>query len=362
MKKIRVGIIGAGGILDAHGPAFQANSDLCDVVAISEIRADAAVLDRIHKFFDKEISVYSDYREMLKRSDIDAVDIILPHNLHMPVTVEAANSGKHVLVEKVMARNIYECDRMIEACDRNGVSLVVCHDRRYNSEWAVLKDIIAAGHLGDIFYFKLEHNQNVIFPENTWVRTREGIGGGAIMSCLTHQIDALRWYGGEISSVICMSKTIPERMEGECIGVVTVRMASEAIAHLSINWWTTSNRSENGLWYELTHICGTKGEAYYMSGKGTFLKIHKASDSALFEYNLGQTEEGFIKVEPKSKMTGHENAIGQWLRYLRGEEANILTFGRDSRATVEVAEAAYRSERSGCTVKLPILPEPWKNK
>ena len=105
-----------------------------------------------------------------------------------------------------------------------------------------LKEIVDSGVLGEIFFWKLDHNQDVIFPEGSWVRTKDGIGGGAIMSCLTHQIDALRWYGGEVESVTCMTKVLPQRMEGELLGVMAAKMASGALAELSINWWTRSHR------------------------------------------------------------------------------------------------------------------------
>lgn len=86
------------------------------------------------------------------------------------------------------------------------------------------------------------------------------------MSCLTHQIDALRWYGGEIDKVECMTKIVPSRMEGETIGVVTAKMKSGALALLSINWHTQSHSwggdVKNGLWYEFNHVTGTKGEAH----------------------------------------------------------------------------------------------------
>jgi len=359
MGKVKVGILGGGGILDAHGPAFAANSEICEIVAVAKPRLDEQSVARIHRLLGPHVGLYTDYRELIEKADVEAVDIVLPHDLHLPATVAAAQAGMHVLTEKVMARNVYECDQMIEACSKANVTLTVCHDRRYSDEWGSIKDIVDSGRLGEVFYFKLEHNQNVIFPEDAWVRFRDGIGGGAIMSCLTHQIDALRWFGGEVDSVNCMSKVMPERMQGECLGAVLARMASGAIAQLSINWWTTSNRSKNGLWYELIHICGTEGEVYFMTEKGTYLKIHDASDRSLFEYSLGQTDRGFEKVEVEDPRPGHTRCITEWLKLIRGEEAHILTPGTDSRLTVEVAEAAYRAEESGQTVKLPIEPRPW---
>ena len=359
MNKIRIGVLGSGTILDAHAPALMANNEFCEVVTIATKQDDEKSIKRIHNKLGKEVEIVDDYKQILERENIDAVDIILPHHLHKPAVVTAARAGKQILVEKVMARNIYECDDMIKACKDSGVSLVVGHDRRYYPEWAALKKIVDSGKLGDILFFKLEHNQNVIFPKNSWVYKKNSLGGGAIMSCLTHQIDALRWFGGEVATVAAMSKSVPERMEGECIGTITAKMKSDALAQLSINWYTTSNRTKNGLWYELIHICGTEGEAYFMTDKGAFYKIHDESDKRIFEYELGQTKKSFEKVEVDSSKTAHETMITEWIKHLRGEDADILTFGTDSRKTVEVAEAAYRSIEEQSFINLPIKPKPW---
>jgi predicted dehydrogenase len=80
------------------------------------------------------VTIVPDYQEVLADDRIDGVDIILPHYLHMQATIDAAKAGKQVLTEKVMARNVWECDRMIEACEQAGVTLTVCHDRRYHGQ------------------------------------------------------------------------------------------------------------------------------------------------------------------------------------------------------------------------------------
>ncbi|MBP1991017.1 Gfo/Idh/MocA family protein [Paenibacillus eucommiae] len=354
-KKLKIGILGGGGILGAHAPGYTRLTDICEVIVAE---TDVSRHDSIRKLLGDEVEIVGDYTEVLANKDVDAVDIILPHHLHVTAAIAAAEAGKHVLTEKVMARNVYECDQMIEACSKAGVSLTVCHDRRYNTDWQALKHIVDSGELGEILFWKLEHNQNVVFPEKSWVRYKDKLGGGAIMSCLTHQIDSLRWYGGEIDSVTSMSKVEESRMEGESIGAIIARMQSGALALLSINWYTQSHQAPDGLWYEFNHVTGTKGEAYFMSGKGTYVKIHD-SQSKLFEYDM-KGEGGFVKVEPQDDLTGHQRCIDEWVKSLRGEAANIVTSGTDSRKTVEVAEAAYRSEESGMVVKLPIAPLPWR--
>ena len=152
MKKIRIGVMGSGTILDAHAPALMANNEFCEVVMIATKQDDKKSIDRIRDKLGKDIEIVDDYKDILIREDIDAVDIILPHNLHKPAVIAAAKAGKQILVEKVMARNIYECDEMIKACDEAGVSLVVGHDRRYYPEWSALKKIVESGQLGEILF------------------------------------------------------------------------------------------------------------------------------------------------------------------------------------------------------------------
>ena len=358
-KTIRVGILGCGGIFNAHATPLKTFQDekLCKVVAVAESNPERrkVILER----FGPDTLIFSDYREVLALPEIEAVDILLPHHLHMPATIAAAEAGKHILVEKVMARNVYECDQMIAACEKAGVSLTICHDRRYHGEWQALKEIVDSGVLGEIFFWKMDHNQDVTFSENTWMYSRDSLGGGAIMSCLTHQIDALRWYGGEVESVTCMSTTRPERMEGEFAGVVLAKMKSGALAELSINWWTRSNKGDNSLWYEMVQVCGSRGEAYRMNGRGTFIKLHEANDEEIGRYGNAVLE-NFVPVEAGS-WGGHHGCIREWLGSLRGESAGIVTSGRECRGTVEVAEAAYLSEASGEVVKLPIPARAWRS-
>ncbi len=370
-RKLRLAIMGGGGILDQHAPGFERMADSCEVVAIAE--PDRSRHDRVRKLLNNpDIKIYENYKDLYELDNIDAVDIILPHHLHMDATIEAAKRGWHVLTEKVMARNSWECERMIEACDKAGVQLVVCHDRRYAGHWVALKKVIESGVLGRILFWKLEHNQDVIFPPNAWVRHKDMIGGGAIMSCLTHQIDALRWMGGEINQVNCMTVTEPSRMEGECIGLVGAKLDSGALAQLSINWYTQSNGSPGyPLWYEFIHVTGTEGEAYFMAGyeNGTFVKPRtpREKDESYSDGDVSFTfkagEQGFFKVEHKHIASGHIKCIEEFVKACRGEEATILTAGSDTIKTVEVAEAAYIAEANNTNVSLPLEKKlPWEER
>jgi predicted dehydrogenase len=352
---LNIGIIGAGNIAKAHAQAFSALRDLCTVVAVAEPNTER--VEAIHGMFGRAVRIVGDYRELLADPEIDAVDILLPHDLHAPATCAAAQAGKHVLVEKVMARTTAECDQMLAACEKAKVTLTVCHDRRYDAGWEAIKNLIVGGALGEIFFYKLTHNQNVAVPSGRWVRSRERLGGGAIMSCLTHQIDGLRWFGGEIAAVTCMTQTIPARMEGETCGVVLARMQSGALAELSINWWTNVGTAAHGLYYELIQVCGTRGEAFWkrmMYDDGvTMVRLYDtATPAAIAQYGSAALEEFVPIAAPTSG--GHAGCLREWVKLLRGEPADVRTSGRECRQTVAVAEAAYRSEQTGRTVAIRV--------
>ncbi|MDF2717864.1 MAG: hypothetical protein K0R28_4789 [Paenibacillus sp.] len=89
-----------------------------------------------------------------------------------------------------------------------------------------------------------------------------------------------------------------------------------------------------------------------MSGKGTFVKLH-GGKSEYFEYDM-RAKEGFKKVETNKQISGHQSCIDEWVKQLLGEQARVVTDGTESRKTVEVAEAAYRSEQQGKVVSLPL--------
>lgn len=364
-RKLRVVIMGGGGILCRHAPGFLQAADYCEVVAVAE--SDESRHNRIRELLaNPDIAIYKDYNELYKLDNIDAVDIILPHYLHMDAAVRAAEKGWHVLVEKVMARNTWECEQMIAACKKAGVTLTVCHDRRYAGDWVALKRVIETGVLGNILFWKLEHNQDVIFPEGSWVREPDMLGGGAIMSCLTHQIDALRWMGGELDEVSCMTVVEPSRMKGECIGAINAKMKSGSLATLSINWHTQSNDApKNPLWYEFVYVCGTDGEAYFMSGKGTFVKPRTPKPEAVeyraegLNFVFEKGDAGFVSVNHAYENNGHIKCIQEFVKAASGETAEILTDGADSVKTVEVAEAAYISNMQKTTVALPVPRVPW---
>src|SRR5579864_5457516 len=138
MDRVRIGLIGAGGISRAHIPGYLQCQNRAVVTSIADVQANAAWAARDQLGSGE---VYSDWRDLLDRAAVDAVDICLPHDLHAPVAIAAAEAGKHILVEKPIARTLGEADDMIAAADRMKVKLMVCHDRRYHPAFARMKEL-----------------------------------------------------------------------------------------------------------------------------------------------------------------------------------------------------------------------------
>ncbi len=143
MKKLNFAIIGVGNIAGIHAAAIRGTPDaeLVAVATRNPERGKASVAEHGG-------TCYSDYREVLKQPDVDVIALCTPHDLHAPMTIEAAAAGKHVLCEKPMARTVAECDEMIAACELTGVTLGVVFQGRFEPLSKRLKADVEAGRLG----------------------------------------------------------------------------------------------------------------------------------------------------------------------------------------------------------------------
>ena len=145
MKQLRWGLIGCGDIAQKRiAPALR-ESATCELVAVS--RAQTELAESFAKQFGAR-KWYSDWKELLRDEEIDAVYIATPVHLHAAQTIAAAEAGKHVLCEKPMAMNVSECGQMIAACRANKVKLGVAYYRHFYPVVERIKSIIASGDIG----------------------------------------------------------------------------------------------------------------------------------------------------------------------------------------------------------------------
>ena len=193
-KVLRIGIIGAGGIAThCHMPAYQKMNNV-KIVAICDIKPEKA------KLFADSFSIpaiYEDYKEMIAKEELDAVDICTPNYLHSVMAVDALNSGLHVMCEKPDAVSVEEAVKMKEASEKNGKVLIVMRNNRFMNVSTFAKKFIDAGKMGEIYASRCGWQRRGGIPgKGGWFTTKAQSGGGPLIDLGVHMIDLTMWLMG----------------------------------------------------------------------------------------------------------------------------------------------------------------------
>lgn len=200
MKTINVGIIGTGGIaVNQHMPALEKQPDV-KIVAVCDVNEEAA--NRAAERFNVS-HVFTDYKKLLEMDEIDAVHVCTPNFLHMPPTVEALNAGKHVMVEKPLARNAIEGAQMVEAARKNKKKLMVAQNMRFDGASQTLKRFIDAGELGEIYFARVWALRRRGIPSWGVFIDKEKQGGGPLIDIGVHILDLTLFLMGHPKAVTC---------------------------------------------------------------------------------------------------------------------------------------------------------------
>ena len=188
----RIGIIGAGLIGRQHKNAIQKNPACC-VGAICDV-----VIEKAQELaVGTEANVYTDYREMERAEELDAVIINLPHFLHKEVAIYFLERKVAVLVEKPMANTVEECDAMIAAAKSTGTPLAVGHVQRYFEPYRKVRELIQTEELGKLCLVT-ESRNGFYFHEKRpkWFLEKKKAGGGILMNFGAHSVDKLMYTTG----------------------------------------------------------------------------------------------------------------------------------------------------------------------
>lgn len=192
MSKIRVGLIGVGSIAQvAHIPCLKSLG--VPIVAVTD-----AVEERAKQIAEQHgiPHAYGDYRQLLKRDDVDAVVISTPTSTHYPIVTAALKAGKHVLCEKPPAMNDREAEKMAELVDQQKLVLMYALQNRYRSDTRALKKLAEQGELGEIYYGRALYIRRRGAPGG-WFAKKELSGGGPLLDIGVHVIDLTWWLMGK---------------------------------------------------------------------------------------------------------------------------------------------------------------------
>lgn len=174
-NKLRVGIIGTGGIAGAHASAYKSFDDV-EIVAGADI-----VPGKARKFLDHfgwtDATAYETHEELCKRDDIDAVSICTYNSTHAVCAVAALESGKHVLLEKPMCVTVAEAVEIMRAEKKSGKLITIGFQPRYNENCKKIKRIVDSGELGKIYYMQIGGSRRRGIPGGTFIEKEKAIFG-----------------------------------------------------------------------------------------------------------------------------------------------------------------------------------------
>jgi len=344
------GIIGCGVIAPFHAKAI---AGLPHTRLVAVVDPNPERVQQFAKEFGAE--GHTHVQELLARPDIDIVCLCVPSGLHAEIGMQAAAAGKHVVVEKPIEVTLEAADRLIAACQSNGVELAVISQHRWDAGVRELKELVDSGRLGTLVLgdaiVKWYRTQQY-YDSAGWRGTWKLDGGGALMNQGVHYVDLLQWVMGPVENVFARSRTSAhERIEVEDIAVAVLSFTSGAVGLLECTTAVYPGLSER------LEISGTGGTAIVEAG---LLKVRELKDekgeTTPYGGKLAFAGEGRGKAASNPadiSYRGHREQLADLIQAIENGRRPFID-GIEARKPLEIILAVYESARTGRDVALPL--------
>jgi predicted dehydrogenase len=346
-QKLRHAIIGVGSLVyNMHRPALDLPTT--EVAAVCDIRTD---IGRQRAEELGGVPFYEDYRQMLEAVRPDITVVMTPHYLHPQMAIDAMKAGSHVLVEKPMAIQVADADKMVEVAQQTGQLLAVNFQQRLRPEVLAAKKLIDEGRVGKIQRVSLV----VPWPRSyryyslaNWRATWWGEGGGVLLNQAPHDLDLVCHLAGMPKRVISWNRTHLHQIEVEDTISSMLEWENGATGYLHISTAESGPKSD-------LEVVGTKGSLQIGSGQ---LNFHEF-EADVHEY-LRTTDEIYRgpdqqKVEVLLK-EGHGDHPAVYQNFhnaiLSGDQ--ISATGAQGVMSLELANALIFSSFTRQVVELPL--------
>lgn len=356
-KKLKVGIVGCGGIFNsAHLPLYMNSAEveivaLCDIV----ISKAEAVADRIGL---PKTACYKNYEDLLKIPELDAVDICTPNYLHSIVAVAALNKGINVFCEKPDAVSVAEAEKMKTAAENSGKTLMVMRNNRYNDYSKFLKKYIAEGKMGEIYTARCGWQRRRGIPgKGGWFTTKAQSGGGPLIDLGVHMIDLCIWLMGNPVPVAVSGATYCKFADSDTEADSAHAMFGEAKAGGTFDVEDLAFgfiRFDNGctMQIEFSWASNVECEKIFIDLRGT--KSGATTDTRDGRFKIF-TEENGVTVDIVPNLVGgdipHVQNLRHFYNVLLGKEQPDFVPVQGLNM-VKILEAMYKSAELGEEVKL----------
>ncbi len=328
MNKLRIGVVGLGWVAQVfHLPILKKLTDV-EVVAVCDRDKSRArmIADRFGL-----ARVYTDYQQMLATEDLDAVDICTTTDAHLPVTLASLAAGKHVFVEKPIARHYNEALQMAEAAREKKRCLMVGMNNRFRPDTMILKSFIEKGELGKLFYIKSGWLKKLP-TDNPWITHKDKSGGGVFLDLGIVMLDLILWMLGfppvqRVNAKMYMHRT--KTVEDSCVAFIEMKLGISLIMETS---WSFQAAED----YFYCDFYGSEGSALINP-----LRINKQLHGSLVNVTPAKMETPY-NLHRKS----YENEIKHFVGAARGIHP-IISTGEEAVQRMKIVEAVYQSAVKG---------------
>ena len=357
-NKVRVGIIGCGGIANGkHLPGLAACAD-AEMVAFCDLIIERAE-EAAKKYGTPDAKVYVDYKELLKDETIDVVHVLTPNRAHSFITVDALNAGKHVMCEKPMAINSAEAKKMLDAAKKSGKLLTIGYQNRQRAEARLLKLEADQGRFGDIYYAKATALRRRAVP--TWgvFLNEYEQGGGPLIDIGTHALDLTLWTMNNYKPKYCVGTTYkihneddasnqgnewgpwdPEKFTVESAALGFVVMENGATISLEASWAMNTLDVREAV----TTVIGSKAGGEYLANG---VRINGIENGYQYKQDISLSGGGNVAFfDGVGDEPAHIREAKLWIKAVK-EGTEPFVKPEEAYCVTQILEGIYESAKTG---------------
>lgn len=325
MEPLRVALVGLGNWSAMHAGALKKTQLLKLVTCYTRTQ------DKAKKFAkDNGCDFETSYEDVLARKDVDAVILCTPHTTHPGMAIQAANAGKHLLIEKPLANSVAECEKMISAFEDAHLVLSVCQDRRFWGPVRKMKQMITSGDVGRLILGEANYLNPSGFgiTPDKWRWYKSESPGGPLAYLGVHMIDTLRFLlDPSVVEVIATLDKMGVKAEIDDIALLRLKFANGSYA-FSASVFTTPRTT-------------------YMNVFGTQMSLFLVEKMGLYSQKLGSDVRDKVEYEEVDPIQKEEEDFACAVAEKRKPEVD----GYEGMANIAVIEAAIKSSKE----RRPVL-------
>ena len=344
---MKYALIGCGRISPNHIAAAVANK--LEIVAMCDINPDNIVDKKLKFDLPDTVKEYLDYREMLKKEDIDLIAIATESGKHAQIALECIEAGCNLIIEKPIALSLEDADEIIRKADEKGVKVCACHQNRFNKSIQKIREAVDKKRFGKMFYGTAHIRwcrDHEYYDRASWRGTWEQDGGALMNQCI-HNIDLLRWMlGDEIEEFVGMTDRLHhDYIEAEDLGIALVKFKNGAYGIIE---GTTDVYPKN------------LEETLYLFGEKGTVKAGGQSVNVIEEWNFSdmlddpeEVKSRFHENPPNVYGYGHTPLYADVIDAIKNDRPPYVD-ARAGRRALELVLGIYLSAYKGEFVKFPI--------